>query len=107
LGRPAKSVEYLFADGSVLSNRSFSKLVNNESGWDYVAEKLEFYGLSACPKTAGERREWGFYWRQKLTRKQQNSSKLRYAWSLHPKVILPNSLPYPRFRLNEIQGRLF
>jgi hypothetical protein len=32
LGRSAKSDEYLFADGSVLSNRSFSKLVNNKSG---------------------------------------------------------------------------
>jgi len=31
----------------------------------------------------------GFYWRQRLTRKQQNDGKLDFAWSLHPKVILP------------------
>lgn len=41
LGRSAKSSEYLFADGSVLSNRSFSKLVNDESGWNYMAQKFE------------------------------------------------------------------
>lgn len=107
LGRSAKSSEYLFADGSVLSNRSFSKLVNNESGWKYISEKLESYGASKCPATAGERREWGFYWRERLTRNQQNSGKLRYAWSLHPKVILPPSLPYPRLRLSKVQPVLF
>ncbi|MDQ3749508.1 MAG: hypothetical protein M3367_10955 [Acidobacteriota bacterium] len=37
LGRSAKYDEYLFANGSVLSNRSFSKLVNNESGCSYRA----------------------------------------------------------------------
>lgn len=107
LGRTAKSDEYLFADGNVLSNRSFSKLVNNESSWNYIARKLEDYGASKCPQAAGERREWGFYWRGLLTRKQTNSGKLRYAWSLHPKVMLPASLPYPRFRLSEIRQRLF
>ena len=95
LGRSPKSVEYLFADGNVLSNRSFSKLVNNESSWNYMAQKLEAYGASKCPATANERREWGFYWRNRLTRRQQNFGKLRYAWSLHPKVTLPASLPYP------------
>jgi hypothetical protein len=107
LGRSDKSIEYLFSDGSVLSNRSFSKLVNGESGWNYMARKFESYGASNCPPTASERREWGFYWRNQLTRKQQNTGKLRYAWSLHPKVTLPASLPYPRFRLNEMQGKLF
>jgi hypothetical protein len=107
LGRSARSVEYLFDDGSVLSNRSFSKLVNNESGWNYVAEKLQSYGADDCPKTAGERREWGFYWRGQLTRKQQNFGKLRYAWSLHPKVRLPKSLPYPRFRFVDLQPCFF
>lgn len=42
-GRSAKSDEYLFADGTVLSNRSFSKLVNDESGWNYMARKFESY----------------------------------------------------------------
>lgn len=107
LGRTSKSNEYLFTDGVVLSNRSFSKLVNDESGWNYMAQKFEICGASKCPTTAGERREWGFYWRERLTRKQQNSGKLRYAWSLHPKVILPPSLPYPRLRLNELQPVLF
>ena len=107
LGRSAKSSEYLFADGSVLSNRSFSKLVNDESGWKYISEKFENYGASDCPATASERCEWGFYWRNRLTRKQQNSGKLRYAWSLHPKILLPSSLPYPRLRLSEIRQRLF
>lgn len=107
LGRSAKSVEYLFADGNVLSNRSFSKLVNNESGWNYVARKFESYGASKCPAPAGEKREWGFYWRSRLTRKQTNLGKLRYAWSLHPKVVFPRSLPYPRFRLVEVQRKLF
>ena len=107
LGRSAKSSEYLFADGNVLSNRSFSKLVNNESGWKYISEKFENYGANKCPATAGERREWGFYWRDALTRKQQNFGKLRYAWSMHPKVILPPSLPYPRIRLNKLQPALF
>lgn len=107
LGRSAKSVEYLFADGTVLSNRSFSKLVNNKSGWNYMAQKLEDYGAGKCPATPGERREWGFYWRDRLTRKQQNSGKLRYAWALHPKIRLPKNLPYPRFRLSEIQHKLF
>jgi hypothetical protein len=72
-----------------------------------MAQKLKDYGASQCPLAADERREWGFYWRNRLTRKQQNSGKLRYAGSLHPKVILPKSLPYPRLRLNEIQRRLF
>ena len=107
LGRSDKSTEYLFADGSILSNRSFSKLVNNESGWAYMARKLETYGASKCPLTASERREWGFYWRNRLTRKQQNTGKLRYAWSLHTKILLPKRLPYPRFRLSEIQRKLF
>lgn len=107
LGRSAKSNEYLFADGRVLSNRSFSKLVNNESGWKYISEKFESYGASKCPQATSEKREWGFYWRDRLTRKQQNSGKLRYAWSLHPKIFLPQSLPYPRLRLNEIRRRLF
>lgn len=107
LGRTAKSDEYLFADGIVLSNRSFSKLVNDESGWNYTARKFERYGASPCPQTAAERREWGFYWRARLTRKQQNFGKLRYAWSLHQKIVLPASLPYPRIRLSEIRRRLF
>lgn len=107
LGRSAKSSEYLFADGSVLSNRSFSKLVNNESGWKYISEKFESYGASKCPQATSEKREWGFYWRDRLTRKQQNFGKLRYAWSLHPKITLPPSLPYPRLRLDEIRRRLF
>jgi hypothetical protein len=107
LGRSAKSVEYLFADGTVLSNRSFSKLVNNESGWNYVAEKFESYGASLCPLAANERREWGFYWRSNLTRRQQNFGKLRYAWSLQPKIRLPKSLPYPKFRLVKLHRSLF
>lgn len=106
LGRSAKSDEYLFADGSVLSNRSFSKLVNNESGWSYMARKFELYGAIDCPKTAVGRREWGFYWRGRLTRKQRNSGKLRYAWSLHSKIVLPKSLPYVRLRLGDVQPRL-
>ena len=106
LGRTGKSVEYLFADGIVLSNRSFSKLVNDESGWNYMARKFETYGASKCPATANEKREWGFYWRSQLTRKQLNSGKLRYAWSLHSKVVLPKSLPYVRFRLNDLQPKL-
>lgn len=107
LGRTAKSEEYIFADGSVLANRSFSKLVNNESGWNYMAQRFEFYGASVCPANVEDRREWGFYWRGRLTRKQKNSGKLRYAWSLHPKIILPKSLPYPRLLLGEIQGKFF
>lgn len=107
LGRSAKSSEYLFADGVVLSNRSFSKLVNDESGWNYMAQKFEGYGASKFPATVGERREWGFYWRERLTRRQQNSGKLRYAWSLHPKVILPPTLPYPHLRLDKLQPVLF
>lgn len=107
LGRTGKSDESLFADGIVLSNRSFSKIVNDESGWNYMGQKFENYGASLCPVTASERREWGFYWRNQLTRKQQNSGKLRYAWSLHPKVLLPKSLPYPRFRLGEMQKKVF
>lgn len=107
LGRTACSDEYIFADGVVLSNRSFSKLVNDKSGWKYVAQKFMEYGASLCPATASERREWGFYWRGQLTRKQRNFGKLRYAWSLHPKIKLPASLPYPRFRLSEIRQWLF
>lgn len=79
LGRTSKSDEYLFADGIVLSNRSFSKLVNNESGWNYMAGKFELYEASECPTAANGRREWGFYWRGQLTRKQRNFGKLRYA----------------------------
>lgn len=106
LGRTVKSVEYLFADGVVLSNRSFSKLVNDESGWNYMAQKFEDYGASKCPTNVSERREWGFYWRNLLTRKQQNSGKLRYAWSLHSKVLLPKGLPYLRLRLKDVQPKL-
>lgn len=106
LGRTAKSDEYIFADGSVLSNRSFSKLVNDESGWNYMARKFELYGASDCPASAEGRRAWGFYWRERLTRKQINSGKLRYAWSLHPKIVLPRSLPYVRLRLGDVQPRL-
>lgn len=106
LGRTSKSDEYLFADGIVWSNRSFSKLVNNESGWNYMAQRFESYGASKCPAAPGDRREWGFYWRHRLTRKQQNSGKLRYAWSFHPKVLLPKSLPYPRLRLGDMQPKL-
>lgn len=107
LGRSDKSDEYLFADGNVLSNRSFSKLVNNESGWNYMAQRFEKYGANKCPQSASEKREWGFYWRERLTRKQKNHGKLRYAWSLHPKIVLPASLPYPRLHLSHIQRRLF
>lgn len=107
LGRSEKPVEYLFADGTVPSNRSFSKLVNNESGWNYMAQKLEDYGASKCPTTPNGRRERGFHWRERLTRKQRNSGKLRYARALHPKVVLPKSLPYPQFRLSEMQRKLF
>jgi hypothetical protein len=107
LGRTGKSDEYLFADGNILSNRSFSKLVNGESGWHYMAQKFENYGASECPPNPAERREWGFYWHGILMRKQINYGKLRYAWSLHPKVVLPPSLPYPRFRLSDLQSKLF
>lgn len=103
LGRSAKSIEYLFVDAVFFRTAAFP----NSLIWHYVAEKLQSYGASNCPKTAVERREWGFYWREQFTRKQQNFGKLRYAWSLHPKVRLPKSLPYPRFRLVDIQRKLF
>ncbi len=99
LGRCAKSDEYLFADGSVLSNRSFSKLVNNESGWSYMARNLEIYGAAPWFGWCYEKRERGFFGRRGLTRRQRNKGKLRYAWSLYPKIILLKSLPYPRLRL--------
>jgi hypothetical protein len=76
LGRSEKSDEYLFADGIVLSNRSFSKLVNDESGWKYMAQKLEAYGASNCPATPSERRDWGFYWRCWLPRKQTTANSV-------------------------------
>ncbi len=41
LGRSARLDEYLFADGNVLSNRSFSKSVNNESGRNYMARTTD------------------------------------------------------------------
>lgn len=61
VGRSAKSDEYLFADGNVLSNRSLSKLVNNESGWSCMARKFEFYGASDSPSNAEDKRVWDFY----------------------------------------------
>jgi pectin methylesterase-like acyl-CoA thioesterase len=73
LGRSAKSDEYLFAGKAVLPNRIFSELLNNESGWNYTAQKFESYGASKFPATATERREWKFCWRKRLTRRQQNS----------------------------------
>jgi hypothetical protein len=106
LRRTSKSDEYLFPDGIVLSNRSFSKLVNNESSWNYMARKFESYGANKCPMTGSERCEWGFYWRERLTRKQINSGKLRNAWSLHTKVLLPKTLPYPGLRLGDMQPKL-
>ncbi len=85
------SDEYFFAYGSILSNRSFSKLVNNESGWNYMARKFEFYGASDCPGSVVERCEWGFFWRGRLTRRRRNLGKLGYAWSLHPKKLVMNA----------------
>jgi len=106
LGRSTEWDEFLFADGNVLSNRSFSQLVTGESGWNYMARKLEICGAAPCPAGVDKRREWGFFRRGRLIRRQRNTGNLRYAWLLHPKIILPKSLPYPRSRLIGMQPKL-
>lgn len=106
LGRSSPSAEYIFADGQVLSNRAFSKLTNNENGWRYVANKFEERGANPCPENFDERKQWANHWRAKLTRKTGSPGKLKYAWSLHPKIVLPPSKPYPRYRFLEIQRKL-
>ncbi len=65
--RSVKSDEFLFADGNVLSNRSFSKLVAGESGWNYMAGKLKIYGATPCPAGVDEKRERGFFRRGRRT----------------------------------------
>jgi len=106
LGRSAKSDEFLSADGNVLSNQNLSKLVTGESGLNYTAGKLEIYGATPCLAGVDEKRERGFFWRRRLSRRQRNTGKLRYAWSLHPKIMLPKSLPYPRLRLTDMRPKL-
>jgi len=83
LGRSIKSDEFLFAAGIVLANRSFSKSVTGEPGWSNMAGKLEIYGATPCLAGVDDKREWGFFRRGRLTCKQRNTGKLRYAWSLH------------------------
>lgn len=106
LGRSSASAEYLFADGSVLSNRAYSKLTGGESGWRYVADKFESRGANPCPAATDERSGWANYWRAKITRKMRSPGKLKYAWSLHPKIVLPPGLPYPRYRFVDVQTKL-
>ena len=77
--RSVKSDEFLFADGNVLANRSFSKLVTGESGWNYMAGKFEIYGAAPCPAGVDEKREPSFFRRRRLTRRQRNTGKLRYV----------------------------
>jgi len=60
LGRTVKSDEYLSAARDVCQIEVSTKLVNDESGWNYMAEKFEFTAQSIIQANAIDRRECEF-----------------------------------------------
>lgn len=99
LGRGRSRILRLLPDGSVFSERAWSKLRNGERGWTYASDILVKHGADAPTgaKTVGDLREWVDFWLPQLTRPLKHRGNHKYAWALDPKVILPPSLPYPRF----------
>jgi hypothetical protein len=53
-----------------------------------TARKFEVCTADTCPLDVGDRHNWGFFWRERLTLKPKNSGKLRYVCSVYHKIVV-------------------
>jgi len=94
LGRGRARTLRLLPDGSIFSERAWSKIRNHERGFTYAVDILVRHGAES-PR--GDLREWLTVSLPQVTRPLNHAGNHKYAWSLHPSVTLPASLPYPKF----------
>lgn len=77
----------MLPDGSVFSDRSWSKIRSAERGW--IASTLKLVAWGATPLDPGaqgeERRAWCTEWINKLCRRVSHPGNHRYAWILDRK----------------------
>lgn len=96
VGKSNPSTLRLFADGSVFSARSWSKLRQRERGWRYALELLLEHG---APAPRGEWRAWVTRAVHAVTRPLRHHGNHRYIWALDRALRrhLPEGLAYPKF----------
>jgi hypothetical protein len=94
LGRATSRNLHLLPNGSVFSARAASKVRRLETGWQYAVEQLVNAGIPA-PRDTSALRGW---LSDALTRLRplKHPGNHRYAWPLHRRTQLPESLPYPK-----------
>lgn len=108
IGRTKAETEYLLPDGRSYARRALSKIRaraegdrgEKSRGWRYAVEQLVAAGAPAPGHDLGAWLDREF---PKIAREVHNPGKLKYAFALHPKALLPRlrtslpaSLPYPR-----------
>lgn len=98
LGRGTARVLRLLPDGTVFSDRAIQKIRAGERGWHGAALQLSSFGASAPEENLSrpERIAWLQTWLPQLTRRLAHPGNYRYAWPLHRRIALAQSLPYPK-----------
>lgn len=97
LGRATARKLRILPDGTVLSDRTVSKIRARERGWQYAVQILERHGAAGLE---GDTAEWLRTWLAKLTRPLAHGGNHKYAWMLNRRLRkhLPKTLPYPKFQ---------
>lgn len=105
LGQARPDTVRLLPDGRTLHNRSLAKLRAQDRGWRYVLDELVGYG--AEPPANGETvSDWLGTWMPQLVRQSRKPGNHKYVWALDRSLrrMLPASLPYPKFHLQNLRG---
>lgn len=92
LGRSTARTLRLLPDGSVLSARSISKLLNRERGWEHCAELLVRHGAG---RLGDDIKAWAQHWIARLTRPMRHQGNHKYAWPVDRR--LRRHLRYGRY----------
>ena len=94
-GRATARILRILPDGSVLSERTLSKIRAGDRGWQYGAAILQAHGATPLNGSADA---WLKEWLPRLTRPLRHAGNHKYAWILpkRSRHFLPPSLPYPR-----------
>jgi hypothetical protein len=105
LGRSSARTLLVAPDGTVVSERSLSKLRNDERGADYAYRQLRALGAPPLAPTESGRKYVARVTALPLFRRMRHPGNLTYAWGLggrHERARveagMPAALPYPRLR---------
>jgi hypothetical protein len=85
----------LAADGSVIGNRTLSKIRSMERGWRYAVDQLVALGAA---EPEGDLRAWLRAELPRISRTRRSQGKHRYVWAIDRRLRkhLPASKPFPK-----------